>query len=315
MGALVVLIGGSAALWAKEPAKPPKRARPPKWSPDVLDAFFTDARTKLVGTRPDYDKAADIAANAKASADSALNAAAREPAADASAGWSKLIDAETIETEIKRVAQEVSKSVTATAQFKGGGYKDCRREFSVLAAMFAVAGEYDGEVRWKDSAPLLRDVFARAGRNCKVGTDQTFQEANLRKQNLADLIGGTRPKTSNAEQKAVWPQVADRPPLMQRMNIGQQDRLQKWLANKGEFTSHRDDAKHEAQLLATIAEIITREGYEYADDDTYAGYARDLKQASMDVAAAIDQNNYEQARQAAGRVSKACTECHEGYRQ
>jgi hypothetical protein len=313
--AIVAVLGSVVLVSAKEPAKPPKRARPPKWSADVQDAFFSDARTKLVGTRPDYEKAADVAASAKASADSPPNSVAEEAEADASAGWSKLIDAETIETEIKRVAQEVSKSVTAPAQFKGGGYKDCRREFSVLAAMFAVAGEYDGDVRWKESAPLLRDVFARAGHNCKVGTDQTFQEANLRKQNLADLISGTRPKTSNAERKAVWPQVADRPPLMQRMNIGQQDRLQKWLASKGEFNTHRDDAKHEAQILATIADIITREGYEYADDDTYAGYARDLKQASSDVAAAIDQSNYEQARQAAGRASKACTECHEGYRQ
>ena len=313
--AIAAIFGSAVIVWAKEPAKPPKRARPPKWSPDVLDAFFPDARTKLVGNRPDYEKAADVAAAAKPPAEGAANAGAGEPAADASVGWSKLIDAETIETEIKRVAQEVSKSVTAPAQFKGGGYKDCRREFSVLAAMFAIAGEYDGDVRWKDSAPLLRDVFARAGRNCKVGTDQTFQEATLRKQNLADLISGTRPKTSSAERKAVWPQVVDRPPLMQRMNIGQQDRLQKWLANKGEFTAHHDDAKHEAQLLTTIAEIITREGYEYADDDTYAGYARDLKQASTDVAVAIDQNNYEQARQALGKASKACTECHEGYRQ
>lgn len=313
--AIAAILGSAVIALAKEPAKLPKRARPPKWSADVLDAFFPDARTKLVGARSDYEKAADVAASAKASADSAPNSVAGEAEAGATAGWSKLIDAETIETEIKRVAQEVSKSVTAPAQFKGGGYKDCRREFSVLAAMFAIAGEYDGDVRWKDSAPLLRDVFARAGHNCKVGTDQTFQEATLRKQNLADLIGGTRPKASNAERKAVWPQVADRPPLMQRMNIGQQDRLQKWLANKGELTAHRDDAKHEAQLLATIADIIAREGYEYADDDTYAGYARDLKQASTDIVAAIDQDNYEHARQALGKASKACTECHEGYRQ
>lgn len=311
--AIAALLGGAAVVWAKEPAKPPKRARPPKWSPDVLDTFFPDARTKLVGTRPDYEKAGAAAVAASAPAPAATENAAA--AAGEEVAWSKLIDAETIETEIKRIAQQVGKSVKAPAQFKGGGYKDCRREFTVLAAMFGVAGEYDGDVRWKESAPLLRDVFARAGRNCKVGSDQTFQEANLRKQNLADLISGTRPKASNAERKADWSQVADRPPLMQRMNIGQQDRLQKWLASKSEFNTHRDDAKHEAQLLAAIAEMITRPGYEYADDDTYGGYARDLKQASMDVAAAIDQNNYEQARQAAGRVSKACTECHEGYRQ
>jgi hypothetical protein len=313
-GLAVAALLSNTLIAANQSTPPPKRARPPKWSPDVLDAFFPDARTKLVGARPDYEKASAAAATITAPG-TASDAAAAATATPATNGWSKLIDAETIETEIKRLAQEVARDVTAPAQFKGGGYKDCRREFSVLAAMFAVAGEYDGEVRWKDSAPLLRDVFARAGRNCKVGTDQTFQEATQRKQNLADLISGTRPKTSDTERKADWPQVADRPPLMQRMNIGQQDRLQKWLASKAEFAAHRDDIKHESQMLATIADIISRPGYEYSDDDTYSEYARDLKQAESDVAAAVDQDNFEQARQAFGRASKACTECHEGYRQ
>src|SRR5262249_34711652 len=152
---------------------------------------------------------------------------------------------------------------------------DCRRDFSVLAVLFAITTEYEGDIRWKDAAPQLRNDFARAGHNCKVGTDQTFQEAKQRKQDLADLVGGTRPKSSaTAETKVDWPQVADRPPLMQRLNIAQQDRLSKWLASKQEFTTHRDDVKQEAQLIAAIADIISRPGYEYADDDTYAGYAR-----------------------------------------
>ncbi|HEX3601590.1 MAG TPA: hypothetical protein VHU84_15670, partial [Lacipirellulaceae bacterium] len=297
------------SLNPKSPPAPQKYARPPKWPKDVVDTFFPDATAKLVGTRPDYTKAT-VAANA----DSAPNTAASDTAAGT--GWSKLIDAETIETEIKRVAQDLNKTVTAPAQFKGGGFKDCRRQFSELAALFAVTAEYDGDIRWKDAAAQLRNEFARAGRNCKVGTDQTFQEAKQRKQDLSDLVGGTRPKsTSDAETKADWAQVADRPPLMQRLNIAQQDRLTKWLASKQEFAAHRDDVKQEAQLVATFADIITRPGFEYADDETYAGYARDLKKSESEVAAAVDLNNYDQARQALGNASKACASCHEGYRQ
>ena len=73
--------------------------------------------------------------------------------------------------------------------------------------------------------------------------------------------------------------------------------------------------KHESQLVAAIADIIAREGFEFADDDTYTGYARDLKQSATDLAAAADQNNYEQARTAFGKAAKACADCHEGYRQ
>lgn len=280
-----------AAHQPQQPATPSKYARPPKWPKDVVDTFFPDATAKLVGTRPDYGKQTPVAETGQAPGDAPQNAAS-------DGGWLKLIDADTIETEIKRLAQQLNKTVTAPAQFKGGGYKDCRRDFSVLAALFAVTAEYDGEVRWKDAAPQLRNEFARAGRNCKVGTDQTFQEAKQVKQDLADLVGGTRPKSSSdAEVKADWSQVADRPPLMQRLNIAQQDRLTKWLASKQEFSNHRDEVKHEAQLIATFADIIARPGFEYADDDTYIGYARDLKKNETEVAAAVESDNYDQARQ------------------
>lgn len=308
----IAILSYAAIAAAKKTGPPPKRARPPKWSPDVLDAFFPDARTKLVGERPAYEQATVVASS---QAPSVPGTPAAANAVPAGSGWSKLIDVETIETEIKRLAQDVAKDVTAPAPFKGGGYKDCRRHFSVLAALFGVAAEYDGDVRWKDGAASLRDLFSRAGRNCKVGTDQTYQEATQRKQDLADLIGGNRAKPTDAESKADWSQVTDRPPLMQRLNIAQLDRLQKWLAAKGDFTAHRDDIKHEAQLAATIADIITHEGFEYADDDTYTGYANDLKQAASDIAAAVDLDNFDQARAAYGKTAKSCANCHEGYRQ
>src|SRR3954451_6939131 len=79
---------------AKPPEDSQKLAPPPKWTADDLNTFFPDARTKLVGTRPDYSKSANVAGQIG----DAGNLQAGEKGAG---GWSKLIDAETIETEIK----------------------------------------------------------------------------------------------------------------------------------------------------------------------------------------------------------------------
>src|SRR5262245_31528063 len=50
----VGFVGGAvAALVAQSIAA--KEARPPKWSRDVLDTFFDDARDELEGPRPDYE--------------------------------------------------------------------------------------------------------------------------------------------------------------------------------------------------------------------------------------------------------------------
>jgi hypothetical protein len=306
--ALVAICCTSAILLAKESATSKKGAKPPKWSADVLDAFYPDARTKLVGTRPDYEKAQSLAAGSDTADDAEVGHAT------SASGWSKLIDAETIETEIKRIGPNVAKLTKTPSEFKGGAYKECRRDFSVLATLFAVSAEYDGDVRWQDAAPALRDLFARAGRNCKAGSDQTFQEAVQRRQDLTDLIAGTRPKVKEAERKAEWSKVADRPPLMQRLNIAHEDRLKKWLANKGEFAAHRDDVRHESQLATAIADVIGREGFEFWDDETYATCAKDLRQAAADVSAAVEAADFERAREASNRMTKACADCHEGFR-
>jgi hypothetical protein len=307
MALVAWLRGGVDCTVAAERDRPVKRARPPKWSTDVLDAFFADAREKLVGERPDF-KPRDTALAATSDDTSVATSPER------SVGWSKLIDAETIETEIKRLAQAIAQDVTTPSEFKGGKYQDCRRHFSVLATLFAVAAEFDDTVRWNDSAAGLRELFTRAGRNCKVGTDATFREATERKQDLVDLVSGSRPQAPAAERDANWAQVTDRPPLMQRLNIAHEERLAKWLANEREFSRHRDDLRHEAQLVAAIAEVIGREGFEFWDDEQYAAYASELKRAAGDVADATEKENFQQARDAAARMTKACADCHEGYR-
>jgi hypothetical protein len=306
--ALLVSFNGAYGL-SKETGNPKKRARPPKWSAAVLDAFFDDARTQLVGKRPDYHATAIAASNDKTGA---TNDDAAQAAVEGT--WSKLIDAETIETEIKRVAQAVNKSVTTPTAFKSGAFEDCRRDFSELAVLFAVTADYDGDVRWKESAPGLRDLFSRAGRNCKVGTDQTYNESTQRKQDLADLIAGSRPKLPQAEKATDWGAVADRPPLMQRLNVAHQDRLTKWLANEIQFKKNLDDVRHETQIVAVIADVIGREGFDYADDEEYARLARELRQAASDIAEAVDLDDFDAAQKSINRAAKSCADCHELYR-
>jgi cytochrome c556 len=312
IGIRCVVLGVAMAAALGPTAFAAKRARPPEWSPDVLDAFFADAREKLEGPRPDYELRGTTTGE-PASAGGGLSDAKSAPTIFA---WSKLIDADTLESEVKRLSQSLDAAVTTPSEFKGGGYKLARRDFSVLAVLFAVTGQYDGQARWQDDAAGFREVLSRAGYNAKVGTDQTYREASERKQNLTDLVRGSRPQVPNAEVAvADWAQVADRQPLMQRINIAHEERLTKWLADAATFRRNRDDVHHEAQIIAMLAEVIHREGFEFWDDETFAEYAEKLRQAASDVAAAAAADNYNQARDAVNRATNACADCHDGYRE
>lgn len=287
----------------------PPRAKPPVFSDDVVDTFFPDARKVLKGERPVFAGAKNIAKTGGPMA----GQAAEEPAGEGFA-WSKLISAATIEDEIKTQKMAIDKTVDTPGAFKGGGYQDARIEFSVLAAMFHVAGQYDKNVRWKEEAPGLRDLFARAGFNCKVGTDQSYKEASLRKQDLGDLIrGGTISAAEQGQADVTWDKVTDRPPLMNRFRMAN-DRLGPWLASKKEFSAHAEEILHEAEVLAAMAEAIQHEGFEFWEDEDYVGYAAGMRDAAVKVAQGVKQNNYEAASAAAGELSQACGTCHDSYR-
>jgi cytochrome c556 len=219
-----------------------------------------------------------------------------------------------LEAEIRRQAPALEASVASASTFKGGAYEQARDVLSLLAVLFAISAEHDEVARWQDSAAGLRDLFGRAGFNAKVGTDQTFREAAARSVDLAELIRGGRPEVPAVTADAAWTTVADRPPLMRRMELAQQERLSKWLANENLFGGNAEEISHEAQILTALAELIKREGYEFADDDTFVGYANELRDAAHELQQATDQENYAQARAALGRATKACSTCHEGYR-
>ena len=288
--------------------KTKQRAKPPQFGSEVSRIFFDDVFSKLQGERPkNPGKAVASAAPA--------GGGGTDSAEGTSYAWSKMISAETIENEVKAIKLNVDKSVTTPSEFAGRGHKQVRRDFSILAAMFAVIGEYDGDVRWKKMGPAARDLFARTARNTKAGGNtNTYNEAKQRKADLQDLLGGAALQAEAEEADADWSAICDRGPLMQRLDRGVEGKLSGWTSSEAEFKANLEDVRHEAEMVAAMSEILTKEGMPEADDEEYASFAKRMKTAAMEIASAVKLDNYDQARKAAGDVKKACTECHEFYR-
>jgi hypothetical protein len=315
---LAVTLIGQRWLAADGPANSAKkRVLPPKWDQRTLDKFFSDARSTLEGERPNFNNAASISPSKTTSPDKSIGPTApdRPAAAAGDFAWAKIVSPESLQDEIKSYQNLVKDDVKNPSAFKGEGFKRARRNFSMLAVTFAVIAEYDGDVRWKNQALVARDLFAKAGFNCKVATDQSFNDAKARAEDLIALVRGeTLPATGNPEAKTQWTKVANRPPLMNRLELAQQNRIAVWTANAGDFTKNLEAIYREAQIVAVLAEVIQREGYDFTDDNSYKGFARDLEKHALDVAEAAKSKNFDQARLAAGELAKACSNCHGSFR-
>ena len=131
---------------------------------------------------------------------------------------------------------------------------------------------------------------------------------------MQTLIRGGSLQLPEPAAEVDWSQVAERPPLMKRLDSAQKESVAPLPANERAFERDADRLAHEAQVVAAVAEVISREGYEFADDETYLEYARTMKQQALLLRDAARQGDYDQARTAAGQLGKACSDCHKGYR-
>lgn len=228
--------------------------------------------------------------------------------------WADIISPTTIQDEVKRLNNQLVETVQNVRKFNGGGFEEARRDFTELALLFEIIAEHDGDVRWKEFALSARDGFARAGFNSKVGTDNSFKEAKLRAEDLEQLVRGGSIDVREADPKATWEAIADRPPLMQRLEIAYQKRLKPMTASESEFKSNMEEILHEAEIIAAIGHAMQKEGFEYYDDDDYITYSQQMQDAALKVVKAVKENNADAARAAAGDVGQSCTLCHESYR-
>jgi hypothetical protein len=286
------------------------RARPPAtWDKATETAFFDDAFATLEGERPRFDDGRD--------SQNQGGAAPAPPSPDDSGDgfmWSAVVSPDTLTDEIKDMKARVDAAVASASDFKGGGYDDARVGFSAIALAFAVIAAHDGDVRWKKDAQQARDLFARVGANCKVGTAQSFAEAKARVADLGTLLdGGSIEASAVREDDFKWSQVAGRPALMARLEMA--DALvAAAVASKDDFTKQAEKLLHETEMIATIGEVIQRPDYEYHDDDTYRGHAAAMRDAAIQARDAAAKNDYEAARTAVGTLKKSCDTCHGDYR-
>ncbi len=268
----------------------------------------------LAGTRPNF-----AAGGGAATTNTTANTSGSNPSAMpvASGGmWSKLIDADTLQNEIKNLQASVATDVKSISEFNSRGYKNSRVSYTMLGLMFAVITEYDGEVRFKKDALAARELFGRVSMNLKVATQQSFNESKARAGDLANLVRGeSLDVPAGIEPKVKWSEkVANRPPLMTRLELAIEERLNKLMGDAGTFNKNTDAILHEAQLVAMISAAIQREGYDFADDKQYLEYAQTMQAGAMELIAGAKAKNYDGGRAGFDKMKKMCTDCHGSYR-
>jgi len=308
---LTIVTGSTCAMLLQErkPRKVTRVKRPVFTQRDWDGIYFENLFEQgLVGERPAAGqlgkKPADIAV-------------AGEQNSSLEAGgfaWSNLIANDVLEDEVKALQQALERDITTPVKFKSE-YLKSRQSYSILSLMFAIIRDYDtDDVRWKKYAPIAQVAFARSAAASRVGSEQAYQNARLRKEDLVELVrGGTFAANETAPEKLEWPLVVDRTPMMVRLQSAI-DKLKPAMSNKTEFTKNIDLVYHEASIIAVIGEALIMEDMDEFDEEGYAEFAKAMTTAATAVVNAARNQDYDSGSNSANLIEQACSNCHQEWR-
>ncbi len=66
--------------------------------------------------------------------------------------------------------------------------------------------------------------------------------------------------------------------------------------------------------MAALGKAAMMEGMPDAEDAEYRAIAQQMVDQAVQISVAVQTDNADLARQAAGQISQACSKCHDGYR-
>ncbi len=227
-------------------------------------------------------------------------------AASGSNIWKERISGQSIEDLVKEAKPRLDACISSPAKFTGGGFKDARREFTLLAILFAAIEHYPEKIRWQPSAAVARSKFGRIAANTKVASTPVFQEAKLRMEDLATLLKGSSLSENTPPSELVWSEIADRGPSMELLEWAFREHVNQYVASEAEFKSHAEDALKYAELIAIIGETLHQPGMNDADDEEYKSWTAKMIQATQRVVEAVKLGNATLARESAGQLDQAC---------
>lgn len=315
----------SSGLLGQTSKKHP-RAIPPKFEgPNYDQIFFPDIGSAVVGEPPQVTPS-DI--SRMASGDSGPSGSpavlpdregtesGSETGSDSPVSgefWKPLVSADSLEDLVKQSKQRLDRAITNPAAFSGGGFRDARREFSLLALLLAIIEVYPEQVRWQSSAAAARSAMVRVSDNIKGGARSAFEEARRRQQDLDDLLSGSGWPDEPATE-IVWENLIDIVPLMQVLEWAYQENVVPASATEQEFSRSQDELLRFAELIRVLAQVATLDNMPYADDDIFRELAEEMSQQAEQIRSAVSLDQWEAGRSASGQIGQACATCHESYR-
>ena len=229
---------------------------------------------------------------------------------ESSADWPQLISGAVLDDEAKRLRNQIGDVVQSVGRFNQQ-YKSVQAHGTTLAAVGEIARIHTDPVRWKENAGTVRDLGVRIREAASSSGREAYAAVQEPYEQFRAILDGNPSAESAGDVELA--QAAPRGGLMQRIGTAFES-LRTQVQDADSLKSSADEARHEAAMLAAFAHLVVLPGYEDAEDEGYAAYAKQMRDAGVAMQQAIVEENFDGFSAALSRAQNSCNDCHANYR-
>jgi hypothetical protein len=233
--------------------------------------------------------------------------------AGASDNWEDLIPLTVLESEIK----DIRNFLTPTLQ-SVGNYNSSMLMIPPRAATVAVLAEiartYPKGVSWKEDANYIRNLAKKMNESALQRGAKDQRRLLGLFEGMTDTFNRSRPASlEEPPAEDTFVDVAEMRLVMMRMADAER-KMKTEAGSESAFAEKKEMIQHEAAILRTLTKVIAMEGYGYADDPDFTGYADAIVKASGEVVNASEAGDFASYELALSNISSTCQTCHSEYK-
>lgn len=293
----------------------PKAATGPKEVDGIPYDIFFDKPLEIAADQTQLGTAPSMASTSTGSNMSSAPPASSEPEtpAPSTSNWDDLVNAESLEAEVNAIRNELTAELQSVGTYNRA-YMGIPTKAMTMATLAGVGGQMNSDIRWKDNSHFIRELALTISDNSTTTGRTAFNKVQPAFETLLVVLNGGSPSgLPEADPERTLPDYADRGYIM--------DQMEKWQAylrstasNATLLTKEKQMIAQRASVLATITQVLADPEYDYGDEEDYQGYIKQMVDACLEVKSAATNDDYDQFSAAMDQINKACTNCHQQYR-
>ena len=233
-----------------------------------------------------------------------------------SADWAEHVTIDDLTVELSECSTRISQNLKKPGDFDKF-IKSINSEGHLMAVVATLVTVHPDAGGWKEIASDIQAQGLAIAQAAEAKGAKNYRSAQEAHKKIGELIKkgekaekGTKASSSNDDTAAPdWAALGELSHVMKRVDPAYKY-IRGKMSNAPSFKTYSEQVRHNAAILAVLAEISPA----YRTEKEFAKFSAAMSAAAKETASAAKSGDFDKAKDANTAINQSCNDCHKAYR-